>query len=199
MPAYAAYRRQPVAPQAAQQLQTVTLPAPTRGIIMSENEAYMNPGGAIIQDNWTPTMRGCKLRGGTQVHCTLASAPVVSAFEYVNQFNDHKMFAGQATTLYDVTTTTPVVVKGGQASGNYSTAIMGNQSGIHLIAVNDAGDFPLHFDGTTWETFNADQIVGPTGPGTTGVEHGSGLTYVWTYRNRMFFIQGGTMNAYYLG
>ena len=53
-----------VPPQAAQQLQAITLPAPTRGIIQNENEAYMAPGGAIVMDNWVPTMRGAKLRGG---------------------------------------------------------------------------------------------------------------------------------------
>src|SRR4029077_18584863 len=26
-----------------------------------------------------------------------------------------------------------------------------------------------------------------------------GLSYVWKYRNRLFFIEGGTMNAWYLG
>src|SRR4249919_3487120 len=54
MTTYAAFRRQPVPQQYAQNLQTVTLPAPTRGIIQSENDAYMAPGGAIVSDNWVP-------------------------------------------------------------------------------------------------------------------------------------------------
>jgi hypothetical protein len=36
MSIHAAFRRQPM-PQGAQQLQTITIPAPTRGIIQSEN------------------------------------------------------------------------------------------------------------------------------------------------------------------
>ena len=221
MTTYAAFRRQPVPQQYAQNLQTVTLPAPTRGIIQSENDAYMAPGGAIVSDNWVPTLRGVKLRGGTLLYCDLYGVPgwdigqwdvakwdddttseppdgrkpIISMFEYVNGAAMHKMFAGQETTLFDVSLPRPELVKSGQTSGNYAATQMANQSGEHLIAVNDAGDPPLHFDGATWEVFNADQITGPAG---SGPEHGLGLTYVWTYRSRMFFVEGGTMNAWYL-
>jgi hypothetical protein len=49
MSAHAAFRRQPVDQQVAQHLRTITIPAPTRGIIQNENEAYMQPGGALVQ------------------------------------------------------------------------------------------------------------------------------------------------------
>lgn len=55
----------------AQALKTITIPAPTRGIVWSENDAFMAPGAAIIQDNWIPTMKGDRLRGGTQRYCDL--------------------------------------------------------------------------------------------------------------------------------
>ena len=37
-----------------------------------------------------------------------------------------------------------------------------------------------------------------TGPATApaAIQNGQGLTYVWKYRSRLFFIQGGTMNAW---
>ena len=92
---YASFRRQPVPQQYEQNLQTQTLPAPTRGIVQSENESFMLPGGAIVHDNWAPTMRGVKLRGGCEVWCTLPVVPVVSGFEYVSG-NNQRMFAGQA-------------------------------------------------------------------------------------------------------
>jgi hypothetical protein len=39
-----------------------------------------------------------------------------------------------------------------------------------------------------------------TGPATApaAIQNGQGLTYVWKYRSRLFFIQGGTMNAWCL-
>ena len=71
MSAYAAFRRQPVPQQFAQNLQTITIPAPTRGLILSENEAFMQPGGAVVQTNWATTMKGVRLRGGCVRHCEL--------------------------------------------------------------------------------------------------------------------------------
>ena len=71
MSAYAAFRRQPVPQQFAQNLRTITIPAPTRGIIQSENEAFMQPGGANVQTNWATTMKGVKVRGGCVRWCDL--------------------------------------------------------------------------------------------------------------------------------
>jgi hypothetical protein len=209
---YTAFRRVSVPQQAAQRLQPISIPAPTRGLITNENEAFMQPGGAIVQDNWVPTMRGVKLRAGFIRHCDLHALdtpvppvpstlrlPVVSAFEYADA-NNRLMFAANATKLFNVTAATPILVKSGQASGNYAASQLSNASGDYLIAVNDAGDFPLRFDGTTWTTLDADQITAdPTTYPGASVAHGKNLTYVWKYRNRWFFIEGGSMNAWYLG
>ena len=195
---HAAFRRVPVEQQFAQNLRTINIPVPTRGIIRSENEAFMKPGGAIVQDNWMPTMRGVKLRGGSKRWCVLPeTTPVISAFEYVFGTN-HRMFAGNATKLYDVTAQGgPVAVKTGQTSGNYAAAQITSTSGLSwLTVVNDTGDFPLQFDGTTWVTLSASEINGPAG---SPVAAGRNLTYIWKYRGRYFFIEASSMNAWYLG
>ena len=199
MSAYAAFRRQPVNPQVAQSLRSITIPAPTRGLILSENDAFMQPGGSVVQENWATTMKGVKLRGGYVRWCDLhaldgrpdpllvagristltfypteqhrarhrrrlhleddwrsvharrpmmtfaeyravtpalwvvappltgtplpdddpARLPVVSAFEYVGDAGTERMYAANATKLFDVTTGTPSLIKSGQASGNY--------------------------------------------------------------------------------
>jgi hypothetical protein len=184
-----AFRRQPVPQQVAQRHQAMTVPAPTRGIIESENFSFMQPGAAIICDNWAPTMRGVKLRGGHIRWCVLPDPlPVLSSFEYASG-NVQYMFAAQQTKLYDVTAATPVLVKGGQLSGNYSAAQLATAAGDFLTAVNDAGDPPLRFNGATWITIT-DITGGPPG------QH---LVYVWKYRNRLFFIGLNSMDAWYLG
>ncbi len=204
MSAHAAYRRQPVPGQYAQQLKAITLPAPTRGIVQHENDAYMGPGACIISDNWMPTMRGVKLRGGCVRHCVLPDAvPIVSAFEYAD-ISQQRMFAGQATKLYDVTATTPVLVKSGQTSGNYCASPLSNLEGNWLIVVNDAGDPVLRFNGTSWTTLlppavPADGATAITGPVGSPVEFGANLTYVAKYRSRLFFIEKRSMNLWYLG
>ena len=76
MSQYAAFRRVAVAQQMAQSQRTINIPAPTRGIIMDENEAFMQPGGAILQDNWFPTLRGCALRGGSKRWIDLHGYPI---------------------------------------------------------------------------------------------------------------------------
>jgi len=125
-----AFRRVAVNPQAAQQLQVTTIPAPTRGLIQNENETFMQPGAAVVLDNWMPTMRGVALRGGCILHSDLHALdknqavwdfagwdralwdhvtgspptrkPVISAFTYV-QSNNQKIFAAQSDRLVDVT------------------------------------------------------------------------------------------------
>ena len=149
MSRHAAFRRQPVDQPYAQALRATTLPAPTRGINQMENEAFMQPGSCIISDNWVPTLRGLKLRGGCTRWCVLPeTTPIISAFEYQSG-NIQKMFAANATKVYDVTTSTPVLVKSGQASGNYVGSQLANASGDYLLALNDAGDYPLRFNGTS--------------------------------------------------
>jgi hypothetical protein len=260
MSQHQAFRRAPVPPEAAQRLTPITMPAPTRGLIENENLTYMKPGGAVIMDNWLPTLRGAKLRGGcirwndlhaldapawqnahlyntlnavvydatsitfwkvAVVHTSAAGPatfpqdraahptywiktdtpvtrlPVISAFEYSDGNNQH-MYAANAASLYDVTASSiPTLVKTGQASGNYFATQMENASGSYLFAGNDAGDYLLRYESaiSTWVTLNAGQITGP--PGTTVVA-GHNLAYAWKYRNRLYFIEGGTMNAYYL-
>ena len=209
MSAFAAFRRQPVQPQVAQNLQTITIPAPNRGIIQSENESFMTPGGANVQINWAPTMKGVKLRGGCERWCVLPeTTSIISGFEY-SSGNNQRMYAGNATKLYDVTTSTPVLVKSGQASGNYAAAQFANQAGDYMIVVNDAGDFVLRtLNGITFITLSG--TVGTAADGAAnitydpaklpaGVTQGKGLVYVWKYRNRLFFIQQDSMTAWYLG
>jgi hypothetical protein len=203
---HAAFRRQPVPGQVANRSQAVTLPAPTRGIIESENFAFMQPGAALICDNWVPTMRGVKLRGGCIKWSTLPErTPVISGFEYITH-SAQRMFAANATGLYDVTFGGPAaVVKTPHGSGNYTATQFANAGDEWLIAVNDAGDAPLRFDGAVWETL--DEAYDPvtagkpskiTGPVDSVVEHGGGLVHVTKYRNRLYFIEINSMNAWYL-
>jgi hypothetical protein len=330
MSRHVAFRRQPVDQQAAQNLRTLTFPAPTRGIIQNENESYMQPGGCIVCDNWAPTLRGVKLRGGSIIHCDLHSLdapgwanstayaigdrrydntdgsfwdcavahtseaapttfaqsralhpgpapaaywtnapfgavqrqPIISAFEYVSA-GSQRMYAGQPTKLYDVTDGAPLLIKDNQTSGNYVAAQFANQAASSLgtnwmIVCNETGDYPLRFDGTAWVvldptslsaptwlnstayavdalardpadnsywkclvghtsdatgTFAEARAAGPTlwgvatatddagyitGPPGTAVADGRNLSYVWKYRNRLFFVEAGSMNAWYL-
>src|SRR5262245_60198313 len=102
MSQHAAFRRVAVDPQLAERLETRTLPEPTRVMIQNENEAYSQPGGAQICDNWKPTMKGVSLRGGCVLWCQLPeTTPIYSAFNYDSGIV-HRMFVGNQTKLYNI-------------------------------------------------------------------------------------------------
>jgi hypothetical protein len=192
MSQHQAFKRVAVPAQVAAKLETVTLPAPTRGLILNENETFTQAGSAVVCDNWKPNMRGLAVRGGCELWCQLPEAtPVISAFEYVSG-TTQEIFAANASKIYNVSVEeAPVEIANTRSSGNYAAAKMSNAADDWLIVVNDAGDNPLRYDGTAWTVMTAADITGPP-VGTTFV-------YVWNYRNRLFFIEKNSMNAWALG
>lgn len=215
LPHYREFRRFAAPAQVQMQVIPKTLPAPTRGLSLIENAAFMRPGAALVLDNWFPTNNTIKLRGGTQKWTRLGvvgtpdNRPVLSMFNYIAGSNK-RMFAANATSLHDVTSAGAFGVPIAPAApnnivitnGNFSTAVMATVDGSsYLIAVNDAGEYALRYNGTTWQQLRPGATTPPsliTGPGGTPVAAGLGLTQVWKYRRRLFFIQGGTMNAWFL-
>jgi hypothetical protein len=209
MSQHQSFKRVAVPAQVAQKLDTITLPAPTRGLVLNENEAFMQPGSAVVCDNWKPTLRGVSLRGGYEQWLQLPeTTPVISSFQYVSGADNHQMFACNATKVYNVTTVPAVAVATGRTSGNYAAAQMSNGADDWLIVVNDAGNAPLRYDGTSWEVLTVGYVPPGGKPSTIDVDlvkypgarvdGGANLVYVCKYRNRFFFIELNSMNAWYL-
>jgi hypothetical protein len=197
------YRRQPVPGEMSMRHATITLPAPIRGLLEVENWAYSKPGMATILDNWFPTERGLKLRGGTERWCELPAPvePVRSGLEY-DSGSIHRIFAATSTRLFDVSFADNPVLQTGVGTitnGNFSASQFATAGGDWLLAVNDAGDYVRRYNGTIWEYLNS-AFAGTPGkilmPDNTTAA--TGLTHIWKYKNRLFFVQGGTMNAYCL-
>lgn len=170
--------------------QVVTFPAPRRGWVLNENIATPEPGGAARLDNWICTPTGVRMRNGSRRIATIANnAPVVSMLPFVAA-SGPKLFAATTTAIYDVTnpastTTIPTPVVTSQTSGYYVTATFETAGGYFLIACNGTNAV-RSFDGTTWDT-----------PTITGVTS-STLSAVWSYASRLFFVQRGTLNVWFL-
>ena len=195
-----------------------TLPAPLRGLSLNENPAFMQPGGAVLLDNWFPTDAAIKLRGGSKTWTRLGTeatpdtAPVQSLFNYIAGGN-RRLFAATDSKIYECTTGAPfspaITPSAGNPAfaftdGHWSTAIIAAPDGKnYLIGCNDDGNPVIRFDGTGWQQLSATAvtppslITGPAGTPLAGIPM-AGLTHVWKYRNRLFFIQGGTWYAWYL-
>ena len=194
------YRRVPVQPEAMQKMQVETLPAPARGWILNENPAFQQPAGALVLDNLFPEDATVRIRGGSdQWSDTGTGDPIISGFKYASALN-FRMYFSTEDTIFDVTTGTATSIATGRSSGNCVASQLANQGGDWMLVANDQGDYLLRFDGTTWEDLEPasaalNKVTGPVG---TTVEFGAGLSYVWKYKSRMFFIEAGTMNAWYL-
>jgi hypothetical protein len=175
-----------------------SVPAPVRGLVTAENLALMQPGAALVLDNWFPTATGMRLRKGTSLHATVhASNPVVSMFTYTPASGAAEMFAATASAIYDVTapastTVIPTAEVSGKTSGYWSTAQFATAGGNFLYAVN-GDDSALLYDGVTWQVVTA--ISTPIA--VTGVTTAS-LSHVWSFANRLWFVEQASLRAWYL-
>lgn len=203
--------------------QLATFPAPVHGWIANVNlatpKARWRDGsalnGATMLENYFPTATGVRMRGGSGRYAILGdgSSPTRSIFTYVNG-NNRKLFGANDDAIYDVTTVlypedTFLVDEFGQflvddngdfvvipgspdaevdtlGGGNWSVVQFATAGGVFLRLVNGV-DTPLVYDGTTWGTTPA--ITGAT-PTT--------LSFVWAFKQRLFFIQRDTLDAWYL-
>lgn len=186
----AGFRRVAVQPQAQAKQDSHTFISPVRGWVTNMNLSAAKPGAALVLDNYIPTQTGIKFRGGSaEFFDSEEGEPITSLFVY-KASGSSKFFAADEISIWDITAT-PNEDVSGQTSGYYSTAQFVTSGGTYLFAVNGA-DSLQRFDGTTWLA-----ITGVSAGAITGVAT-SALSHVWTWKNRLFFIQGGTMKAWFL-
>lgn len=187
------FRRTPVPAQARQVSGSKTFPAPTRGLILNENLVLSQPIGAQILDNWYPTQKSIRMRGGLRRTAYIGDVPVQSLFPYTVT-GLSRLFGADETSIYDISavvdpTEPPEPIVTGQTSGHYSTAMMTNADGDNFMYAVNGTDDALLYDGVDWQQMNDSST-----PALTGA---TGLSSVWKHRRRLFFTNG-TMTAYYL-
>jgi len=193
---------------------TVTIPAPTLGIIANTNISEPPPGGAEVLDNYLSTATGAILRRGTKEFSNVGSSDDIEAlFAYVNG-NNRSIFAATETAIFDVTNPSvsfnlvdhagnalvthtgdrlilspsqsiaPSVT--GLGSAEWVAVQFATPGGVFLRIVNGV-DIPRVYNGATWAVT----------PSITGTDP-SKFSYAWVYKQRMFFIEKDSLNAWYL-
>lgn len=171
-----------------------TMPAPVRGWVTNENLALANGLGCRVLENWFPEYDGVRPRGGAAQVATIGDDRVESMFTYSDGTNEF-LFAASATDIYDVSalnpSTPPAAAVSSQTSGYYSAAQIATSGGEYLYVCNEA-DAPQLFDGSSWT-----QITGVSTPAITGVTT-TLLRAVWSYRNRLFFIERASLRGWAL-
>jgi hypothetical protein len=184
------FRRLAVASPIRQAYKSKTFLAPLRGWIQSENLAAASPNGASIFENFFPTTRGMRVRGGSSRHATIPTKCV--SLMVWSGGGSGKLFGTNDNNIYNITSPVdPLVAPSadvtGLGSGYFSSTMFSVAgSGDYLVAVNGT-DLRRLYDGSAWATT----------PAITGVTS-STLSHVWAFKNRLFFIQKNTLNAWAL-
>jgi hypothetical protein len=162
-----------------------TFPAPVRGWSTDEALPARQAGLARILDNWVPTQRGVRVRGGLSESDDL-SAAIYTLAPYRSSVE--KLLAATATDIYEVGGSS---LKGSLTSGEWSTEQFGTTGGDYLYFVNGVDNAQL-YDGSTITT-----ITGASSPAITGVDTDD-LSHVWSYASRLFFVEKNSLSAWYL-
>lgn len=174
--------------------ETISYPAPVRGIVLTEPLAAPQPASASVLDNGFPTATTIRVRGGSTRHATL-DGPVESLFSY-RSGGTRKFFGATINDVFEITapaspTVTPTPDITGQTNGYYSSIPFTTAAGQFLYILNGSDDAQL-YDGTNWEPING----GSTPVSITNVATNL-LTQGCAYRNRLFFVQRNSMDIWY--
>lgn len=183
------FRRRVVPPPARSAAKPKGFLAPIRGWIQSESLALAEPAGASVLENFFPTTRGIRPRGGSLRHATIDDG--VKSLMAWRSGGLLKLFASDADSIYDVTNPADPDVQPSAdvttlTSGDYSSTMFSTAGGDFLVAVNGTDKRQL-YDGAAWAITPAITLV-----------DSADLSYVWVFKNRLFFVEKDTMNAWCL-
>lgn len=166
-----------------------TIPAPIGGWNARDPISAMAPTDAVKLDNFIPGTGGVALRPGTSVFATsiASGAAVNSLMEYNSPGGSVKLFAAAGSAIYDVTS-------GGVIGAGSLTSLsnskfqhtMFSTSGGNFLVICNGADSVHNYNGTSWST---PAIVGATS---------STFINVAVHASRLWFVQTGTLSAWYL-
>lgn len=166
---------------------TASISAPIGGLNTQDGLADMPPLDATIMDNTFPRTSDVMVRKGFSNYVTGITGKVETLMQYASG-STRALFAAAGTAIYDVTITGTVgaAVVTAQSNARWQYTNFGTAGGRFLLAVNGANT-PLNYNGSIWATT----------PAITGVASAT-LIHVNPFKERLFFIENNTMNAWYL-
>ena len=216
--------RMPTSKQRPRKATVDSFPSPTGGLVSNRNLALSRgeneAPAAAVMNNCFPTATSVITRRGSRKWATLGDGtkPVRSMFTYISGAAD-EMFAATDSTIYNVSSVpfpdngiitdelgNPITdelgnILGwnstigleeltGKTGGDWNVVQFATAGGSFLVGVNGM-DAAFLYNGTT---FTATTITFPVGAGLTTAN----LSYVWIYKQRIWFIEKDSLNAWYL-
>lgn len=150
--------------------------SPVRGIDLSRPVTAMKEGTALRLDDFVCRSDGVRVRPGYTVAASGVGDAVVSLLSYPGQ-----LFAATDDGLY----ADGALAVGSLLSGDWSSALIANPGGTHLVAVNGA-DVARRYDGVTWGEAEI-----------TGVNSRS-LTCLTEHANRLWAVEKNSLTVWHL-
>lgn len=195
--AYSALKRVPAPrPGGARQPQHKAFVAPVGGWVSAANLAAAPKGTAQVCENFLPTTTGLKMRKGSQKHGTAhATDATESLMTYTGA--TRKLFAAASGGIFDLTApadpdVAPAAAVTGQTSNYYSHVNFATAGGKFMMNANGTDQIQT-YDGTAWAA-----LVSGAGAGQLNGVSSATISQLNTYRNRIWLVAGGTLNAWYL-
>lgn len=167
------------------------LPAPTKGWYVGANLADAPEGTAYILDNAFPQLDYIRFRRGTAAYATGMPSAAVSTLIPYQGSSGVKFFAFCNGNIYDVTNTGAVgaaVVTGLNSSAYIEYTQFTGTGGTYVLLCNGVDAPPNYSIGSGWG------VTAITGTGLTS----SNLVFPWSFKNRLYFAEINTLNAWYL-
>lgn len=165
-----------------------TLPAPVDGWNARDSLADMGEKDAVLLVNWFPQLTYCQVRYGYTQFATGLPGQTETLMEYSGG-STSKFFAIAGGSVYDITSGGAVgaAAVSGLTNSRWQYVNVATPGGTFILMVNGV-DAPYLYNGTTW-----------TNPSITG----SGLTAtnlvnINLHKNRVWFVENGTLKAWYL-
>lgn len=165
---------------------TDTIVAPIKGLRSDKGLAQEQPGSALLLTNWVAETDAVRLRRGTAEHLTGASDPVESLMVYTSG-STKKLFAAIDDAIYDASSAGAIGAAVVSSLGNayWSYTNFTTAAGTHYIVLTNGEDAVQEYDGSSW-----------TEPTITGATSAN-LFYVWSHKQRLWFLENTSMNAWY--
>lgn len=178
----------------AQRARTVSIPAPIGGWNAKDSIANMPAGDAVILTNWFPTPSSVMLRNGSVTWASGLGNQVNSLMEYNPTSGAGKLFAAAGGAVFDVTSPGAVGAPAitGLSSSQWKHVNFATAAGPLLGAVNGIDGYYL-YNGASWQKVTSSS----TPVSITGVDPTT-LSDINVYAERVWFIQKGSLNAFYL-
>lgn len=172
-----------------------SLPPPIGGLNARDALSNMDPKDALILNNWFPQPNWVELRRGHSAYATLPVAtPIDTLMQYSGQTTS-RLFAATSSTIYNVTTGGSVASAdiSGLSNAKWQYVNFATAGGNFIWCCNGA-DIPITYDGSAW----AVQSTLSAGAASVGFSAAS-FIYVTSYKSRLWLVEKGTLNAWYLG